>query len=111
MRILHTKHAFFALLLAAAVAGCSKKGEATSEASVNAEGAAVAEAAVGVGAFVEEHDGGSVAWNVGSDGNVKAAVSGTDGKPIRENVTGTMTFKADGEPKTVPLTADAKTGV
>jgi hypothetical protein len=64
-------------------------------------------------AIVEEHEGGSVAFSVAGDGKVRAAVSGPDGKPIKEKVSGTLAWKADAaaEPKTVPLDLDAKAGV
>ena len=64
-------------------------------------------------AIVEEHEGGSVAFSVAGDGKVRAAVSGPDGKPIREKVSGTLAWKADAnaEAKAVPLDLDAKAGV
>ncbi|WP_433933061.1 hypothetical protein AB3662_02655 [Sorangium cellulosum] len=101
----------FAMLLIAAATGCGK-GEQQVEANATAEVTATAESAIGEGAYVEEHESGKAAFNVAADGNVKAAVTGPDGKPIREDVGGTLLWKdASGEEKTVPLTLDAKTGL
>lgn len=119
MKVTHRSRTFLAQLLATAafvvvggvgVVGCSK-GEATTDPEANAEVAAETEAAVGAEAVIEEHDGGSVAWAIAPDGNVKAAVSGPDGKLIRENVNGTLVWKTGGATKTVPLAVDAKSGV
>lgn len=110
-------------LLLVALAGCGEKktdAEVTvkGEVAANNEAKAGAEATVGAEAtlpeaetVVEEHDGGSVAWNIGADGNVKALVKGPENKPIRENVSAALVWKAGGEPKEVPLTLDAKTGL
>lgn len=115
MKVRYPSRTSLALVLAAALiggAGCSKgEAEASGEATAKAEVSAEAEAAVGAEAVIEEHDGGSVAWNIAPDGNVKAAVSGPDGKLIRENVNGTLEWKAGGEVKTVPLNLDAKGGL
>ncbi|WP_437734756.1 hypothetical protein [Sorangium sp. So ce1335] len=101
----------FAVLLIAAAA-CGKGEEQQVEANATAEVTATAESAIGEGAYVEEHESGKAAFNVAADGSVKAAVTGPDGKPIREDVGGTLLWKdAAGEEKTVPLTLDAKTGL
>src|SRR5689334_23475487 len=90
-----------ALLLIAAAAACGK-GEQPAEANATVEVTATAESAMGEGAYVEEHESGKAAFNVAADGNVKAAVTGPDGKPIRENVSGTLLWKGpSGEEKTV----------
>ncbi|MGK3997299.1 hypothetical protein [Sorangium sp. So ce1024] len=102
----------FALLLIAAAAACGKGEEQQVEADVTAEVTATAESAIGEGAYVEEHESGKAAFNVAADGSVKAAVTGPDGQPIREDIGGTLLWKdASGEEKTVPLTFDAKTGL
>lgn len=102
----------FALLLIAAAAACGKGEEQQVEANATAEVTATAESAIGEGAYVEEHESGKAAFNVAADGSVKAAVTGPDGKPIREDVGGTLLWKdASGEEKSVPLTFDAKTGL
>jgi hypothetical protein len=116
-------------VLVVALSGCSKKDEAPEgtvkpEAAANAEAAAKTESAAKAEVaaspevslaeaetIVEEHDGGSVAWNIGADGQVKALVKGPDNKPIRENVSASLVWKAGGEPKDVPLTLDPKTGL
>lgn len=110
MKTPHRVSAAFALMLAiAALPGC--KGEAKTEAVVGAEAEVGSEAALGADAFVEEHEGGTVAWKVDTDGNVKALVAGSDGKPIRENVNGTLVYKVEEETKTVPMVLDAKTNL
>ncbi|XYH98979.1 hypothetical protein ACMHYB_04235 [Sorangium sp. So ce1128] len=102
----------FALLLIAAAAACGKGDEPQAEANATAEVTATAESAIGEDAYVEEHESGKAAFNVAADGSVKAAVTGPDGKPIRENVSGTLLWKdASGEEKTVPLTFDEKAGL
>src|SRR5262249_17842134 len=98
------------LLLIAA--GCGQK-SAEAEVAVKAdtkaatetttEATAGADALVEAETIVEEHDGGSVAWNVGTDGKVKALVKGPDNKPIRENVSAALVWKAGAEPVDVPL--------
>ncbi|XXX77900.1 hypothetical protein WMF30_03895 [Sorangium sp. So ce134] len=100
----------FALLLVAAAPACGKE-EQPAEANATVEVTATAESAIGEGAYVEEHESGKAAFNVAADGNVKAAVTGPDGKPIREDVSGTLLWKDASGEKTVPLTFDAKTGL
>ncbi|WP_437623511.1 hypothetical protein [Sorangium sp. So ce1151] len=101
----------FALLLIAAAAACGKGEEPQTEANATAEVTATAESAIGEDAYVEDHESGKAAFNVAADGSVKAAVTGPDGKPIRENVSGTLLWKGpSGEEKTVPLTFDEKAG-
>lgn len=103
------------VLFLVALAGCGKgeQAQAGVEVAANAEASVGVEAAVGADAVVEEHEGGAVALSVAPDGNVRAAVSGPDNKPIRENISGTLVWKAsaDAEAKTIPLTVDAKTGL
>src|SRR5262245_45642064 len=77
--------------------------EGTSSAS------AAATAALDGDVLIEEHAGGSITWKIAGDGEVKALVE-VDGKPARHDVSGTLVFKAK-EEKTVPLAADAKTGL
>lgn len=100
----------FALLLVAAAPACGKD-EQPAEANATVEVTATAESAIGEGAYVEEHESGKAAFNVAADGNVKAAVTGPDGKPIREDVSGTLLWKDASGEKTVPLTFDAKAGL
>ncbi|WP_437577971.1 hypothetical protein [Sorangium sp. So ce887] len=100
----------FALLLIAAAPACGKD-EQPAEATATVEATATAESTIGEGAYVEEHESGKAAFNVAADGNVKAAVTGPDGKPIREDVSGTLLWKDASGEKSVPLTFDAKAGV
>ncbi|WP_437715354.1 hypothetical protein WMF45_02425 [Sorangium sp. So ce448] len=101
-----------ALLLIAAAAACGKSEQpAEANATVEVTATATTESAIGEGAYVEEHESGKAAFNVAADGNVKAAVTGPDGKPIREDVSGTLVWKDASGEKTVPLTLDAKTGL
>src|SRR5262245_27379426 len=103
---------FVALALVFASA-CSSSGSgeapadtvgATAEIAVNGE--------LGTDVFVEEQDDGSVAWRIDPDGQVKAAVSTSAGAQIKEDIGGSVIFKVDGgEPKTVPLALDTKTGL
>lgn len=100
----------FALLLIAAAPACAKD-EQPAEANATVEVTATAESAIGEGAYVEEHESGKAAFNVAADGNVKAAVTGPDGKPIREDVSGTLLWKDASGEKTLPLTFDSKAGI
>ncbi|WP_437317833.1 hypothetical protein [Sorangium sp. So ce385] len=110
MKITKLSGVFALLLVALAAPGCGKE-EQPAEANATVEVTATAESAIGEGAYVEEHESGKAAFNVAADGNVKAAVSGPDGKPIREDVSGTLLWKDASGEKTLPLTLDAKTGL
>lgn len=61
--------------------------------------------------FTEEHDGGSVGWDIAPDGTVKAIVKAPDGKPIDKDVSGKLTWKGPSGDTEVPLAFDAKTGL
>ncbi|UQA59560.1 hypothetical protein [Polyangium aurulentum] len=122
MKLTQQSLASLSLLLVALAACGEKKTDAEvtakAEAAANSEAKAGAEATASAEAtlpeaetIVEEHDGGSVAWNVGADGQVKALVKGPDSKAIRENVSASLVWKAGGETKDVPLELDAKTGL
>jgi hypothetical protein len=112
MKITHRSLALLALVFAAAAPGCKSDAEVSSNVTANAEMGVGAEAALGADAIVEEHEGGTVAWDVAPDGNVRAAVM-VEGKPVQKDVSATLVWKAgaEAEAKTVPLTVDAKTGV
>jgi hypothetical protein len=73
----------------------------------SADAGATAEASAD--ALVMDHDDGSVAWSVDPSGKVSAVVTGKDGKPVTENVSGALAWKDGGDTKTIPLTADATT--
>jgi hypothetical protein len=116
MKLTHRSLASLSLLLVALAACAEKKTDA--EVTVKGEAAANTEATAGAEAtlaeaetIVEEHDGGSVAWNIGADGRVKALVKGPESKPIRDDVSASMVWRAGGETKEVPLALDAKTGL
>ncbi|WP_437610539.1 hypothetical protein WMF20_03085 [Sorangium sp. So ce834] len=110
MKITKLSGVFALLLIGLAAPGCGKE-EQPAEANATVEVTATAESAIGEGAYVEEHESGKAAFNVAADGNVKAAVSGPDGKPIGEDVSGTLLWKDASGEKTLPLTLDAKTGL
>jgi hypothetical protein len=68
-------------------------------------------AALGSDTLIEKNDTATVGWSVDPDDQVKVALEGNDGKPLGKNVTGTLVYKSpNGTSKTVPLTADAKSG-
>ncbi|UQA55677.1 hypothetical protein [Polyangium aurulentum] len=103
-----TRIALVSIVFALAPA-CSKTQE-TVTAGVEAEAAVNAD--LGAEALVEEHDEGNVAWRIDSDGQVKAAVTATAGGRVNKDIGGTLVYKVpSGEPKTVPLVLDAKTGL
>jgi hypothetical protein len=60
-------------------------------------------------AIVEENDNGSVAWSIASDGQLKAVVKSTDGKPITKNITGELLWKGPNGDEKIPVALD-KTG-
>lgn len=57
-------------------------------------------------AIVEENDNGSVAWSVASDGQLKAIVKSTAGKPITKNITGELLWKGPNGDEKIPITVD-----
>jgi hypothetical protein len=76
-----------------------------------AEAAKGAEATLGSDALVEEHDEGTVAWNVSAGGEVKALVK-TSAGAVPDDVGGTLSWKGGaGEVKTIPLAFDKKAGL
>jgi hypothetical protein len=77
-----------------------------------AESEVTAEATLSSDAFIEEHEGGTVAWNIGPDGQVKAVAATTGGQPIRKDVSGTVWWKVpSAEAQPIPLVLDPKTGL
>jgi hypothetical protein len=103
-----TRIALVSIVFALAPA-CSKTQEAAS-AGIEAEAAVNAD--LGAEALIEEHDEGNVAWRIDSDGQVKAAVTASAGARVKQDIGGTLVYKLpSGEPKTVPLVLDAKTGL
>ncbi|MDC3952885.1 hypothetical protein KEG38_03475 [Polyangium jinanense] len=107
-RFAHVSLVSLVLVFASA---CSSS-EATAPAAVNVEAEAAVNADLGAEALVEEHDEGTVAWRIDSDGQVKAAVTATATGRVKEDVGGSLIYKVEGaEPRTVPLVLDAKTGL
>jgi hypothetical protein len=94
------------LLAALAIGGGVALGCSKSEPTVIAESAPALEAPL-----TEEHDGGSVGWEVAPDGAVKAVVQTPDGKPIDKDVSGTLTWKGPSGETKIPLALDPKTGL
>ncbi len=79
---------------------------------VGVEAEATVDADLGAEPLVEQQDDGSVAWRIDPDGQVRAAASASTGARIKQDLGGTLVYKVDGgEPTTVPLVMDAKTGV
>jgi hypothetical protein len=102
-----TRIALVSIVFALAPA-CSK----TQETVAGVEAEAAVNADLGAEALVEEHDEGNVAWRIDGDGQVKAAVTATATGRVKQDVGGTLVYKMpSGEPKTVPLVLDAKTGL
>lgn len=99
-------------LVALALVFASACGSSEAPATAEAEAEAAVNAELGAEALVEEHDEGSVSWRIDPDGQVKASVSTSAGARVKEDLGGTLVYKVEGsEPKTVPLTVDAKTGL
>ncbi|MGK4009142.1 hypothetical protein WMF31_41470 [Sorangium sp. So ce1036] len=87
-------------------AGCKSSAEVSvTEESVEAVPVAIEEP------LTEEHDGGSVGWDIAPDGTVRAIVKAPDGKPIDGDVSGKLTWKGPSGDAEVPLAFDAKTGL
>jgi hypothetical protein len=100
-----------ALLVVAALSGCGHKESAAPAPAVSVETEATVDGDIGADPLVEQHDDGSVAWRIDPDGKVRAVASTTAGVPIKQDLGGTLVYKLDGEPRTVPLVMDARTGV
>jgi hypothetical protein len=99
MRMVHLLALVAPFALLSALPACHR--DASTDASVTAESAS--------DALVEDHEGGSVAWTVDASGRVSAVATGADGKPVTENLSGSLAWKDGDETKTIPLAVDAKT--
>ncbi|AUX49005.1 hypothetical protein SOCE26_105500 [Sorangium cellulosum] len=109
---MHARSALSIVALTTLIAGSSFAAGCKSEAEVSVSEESVAAAPVAIEEpLTEEHDGGSVGWDIAPDGNVKAIVKAPDGKPIDRDVTGTLTWKGPSGDTQVPLVLDAKAGV
>ena len=109
---MHAKSALSVVALTALIAGSSLAAgcKSTAEASVTEESVEAVPVALEE-PLTEEHDGGSVGWEIAPDGAVKAIVKAPDGKPIDKDVRGTLTWKGPNGDTQVPLALDAKTGL
>ena len=108
-RLAHASIASLVILLASA---CGNKETPAPAPVVAGETEATVAADLGPDPLVEQHDEGSVAWRIDPDGQARAAVSTSAGAPIKQDLGGTLVYKVDGgEPRTVPLVMNAKTGV
>jgi hypothetical protein len=87
------------VLLALAIAGCHS--------------ASAKEVIDNAATFAEKNEAATLHWNVATNGETKLVVEDDAGKVLTKDLTGQVTFKADGaaEPKTVPLELDAKSGI
>jgi hypothetical protein len=102
---------FVALALVFASA-CSSSSSGDAPTAVAAEAQMALNGELGTDPYVEEHEEGSVAWRIDPDGQVKAAISTSAGARVNSNIGGSLVYKVEGgEPRTVPLVADAKTGL
>lgn len=108
-RLVPVSIASLVLLLASA---CGNKETPAPAPVVAGETEATVTADLGPDPLVEQHDDGSVAWRIDPDGQARAVVSTSAGAPIKQDLGGTLIYKVEGgEPRTVPLVMDAKTGV
>jgi hypothetical protein len=106
-RFIHLPIASLVLVLAS---GCGTKEAPAPVVAVETE--TTVEADLGADPLVEQQDDGSVAWRIDPDGQVRAAASTSAGARIKQDLGGTLVYKIEGgEPRTVPLVMDAKTGV
>lgn len=88
------------------VAGCKSAAEASvTEVTVESVPVALEEP------FTEEHEDGSVGWDIAADGSVRALVKTKDGNPIDKDVSGTLTWKEPDGERQIPLALDPKTGL
>jgi hypothetical protein len=97
-----------ALCLGAVLVAAPACKKASSEVTVEAP---APEAVVDIPeAIIEENENGSVAWSVAPEGQVKAIVKSTDGKPITKNITGELLWKGPKGDEKIPVTVEEKTG-
>jgi hypothetical protein len=92
-------HILSATLLAILMAGGSAMTGCKSDgAEITAETIEAAEDVI-----AEEHDTGSMVWQITPEGQVKVLVKAPDGKPVEKDVSGTLTFEGGTK---VPMTFD-----
>ena len=110
-RFAHISVASLVLVLASA---CGSKEAPAPEPgpTVAVEASSTVAADLGAEPLVQQHDEGSVAWRIEPDGQVKAVALTSAGARVKQDLGGTLIYKVEGgEPRTVPLVMDAKTGV
>lgn len=95
---MHVRSLIAHMLIGIAMAAAGANSACSKAPAVNVE-----EFMSAVDAIVEEHDGGTAAWRVNSDGLARVMITGSDGKPLEEGVIGTLTWEAEGQQKRVPL--------
>lgn len=63
--------------------------------------------------FAERNASTTLHWNVAASGKTLLVIADEAGNALKKDVTGQLTFKPEsgGEPKTVPLALDAKSGI
>jgi hypothetical protein len=78
--------------------GCSKSSDGAEVTAENIEGAE--------DVIAEANDTGSMVWRVTPEGQVKVLVKSPDGKPVEQDVSGTLTWQGPSGETKVPLTFD-----
>jgi hypothetical protein len=82
-----------------ALSGCKKQAEPPSETGAGATQEST---------ITETSDNGSISWDVGTDGQVRAAIKGPDGKPITKGVKGSIVWPGDIADTEAELAPDEK---
>lgn len=80
------------------LAGCSKSSDGSDITAENIEG--------NEDVVAEANDTGSMVWRVTPEGQVQVLVKSPDGKPIEQDVSGTLTWQGPSGETKVPLTYD-----
>jgi hypothetical protein len=62
-------------------------------------------------ALTEQNEDGSVSWEVGGDGRIRALVTSPNGEVVKNNATGAVTVKGEDGTQTVTLKQDPDTGL
>ncbi len=62
-------------------------------------------------ALTEQNEDGSVSWDIGGDGKIRAVVKSPNGELVKKNATGALTIKGEDGTQTVALKQDPDTGL
>jgi hypothetical protein len=62
-------------------------------------------------ALIEQNEDGSVSWEVGGDGRIRALIRSPNGELVKSNATGAVTIKGENGMQTVALKQDPDTGL